>query len=179
MMPCWYQRSTPTPPNTPPTPIYIVSVPCRTSYGLYRATCFLHVCQLLLRHLQAAQEQKSRADVTHKLTTCWWMIVKSSLTAAVLHKETRLSMSKNTDKHVHAYCSSAAETPFLSFFFPLAVSLLNNVLFTHALTNHVHVFKTCGVVQMSLLFPILYVAFSSEVLICPFWCKKIEKKPQN
>lgn len=61
-------------------------------------------------------------------------------------------------------------------FFSLAVSLLNNVLFTHALTNHVHVFKTCGVVQMSLLFPILYVAFSSEVLICPFWCKKIEKK---
>lgn len=119
MMPCWYQRSTPTPPNTPHphTQIYIVSVPCRTSYGLYRATCFLHVCQLLLRHLQAAQEQKSRADVTHKLTTCWWMIVKSSLTAAVLHKETRLSLSKNTDKHVHAYCSSAAEMPFLSLFF--------------------------------------------------------------
>lgn len=65
---------------------------------------------------------------------------------------------------------------FFRFFSPLAVSLLNNVLFTHALTNHVHVFKTCGVVQMSLLFPILYVAFSSEVLICPFWCKKIEKK---
>lgn len=64
-------------------------------------------------------------------------------------------------------------------FFSLAVSLLNNVLFTHALTNHVHVFKTCGVVQMSLLFPILYVAFSSEVLICPFWCKKIEKKKTN
>lgn len=61
-------------------------------------------------------------------------------------------------------------------FFSLAVSLLNNVLFTHALTNHVHVFKTCGVVQMSLLFPILHVAFSSEVLICPFWCKKNRKK---
>lgn len=108
-------------PKHPHTQIYIVSVPCRTSYGLYRATCFLHVCQLLLRHLQAAQEQKSRADVTHKLTTCWWMIVKSSLTAAVLHKETRLSLSKNTDKHVHAYCSSAAETPFLSLFFTRSV----------------------------------------------------------
>lgn len=68
---------------------------------------------------------------------------------------------------------------FFRFFSPLALSLLNNVLFTHALTNHVHVFKTCGVVQMSLLFPILYVAFSSEVLICPFWCKKIEKKTKT
>lgn len=59
--------------------------------------------------------------------------------------------------------------PFF-LFFSLAV------LFTHALTNHVHVFKTCGVVQVSLLFPILYVAFSSEVLICPFWCKKKTRK---
>lgn len=59
------------------------------------------------------------------------------------------------------------------------MSLLNNVLFTHALTNHVHVFKTCGVLQMSLLFPILYVAFRSEVLICPFWCKKIRKKTKT
>lgn len=62
-------------------------------------------------------------------------------------------------------------------FFSLVVSLLYNVLFTHAVANHVHVSKTCGRVQVSLLIPILYVAFSSLVLISPFWCKKIEKKP--
>jgi len=33
------------------------------------------------------------------------MIVKSSLTAAAQHKETRLSLSANTNKHVHAFCS--------------------------------------------------------------------------
>lgn len=62
-------------------------------------------------------------------------------------------------------------------FFSLVVSLLYNVLFTHAVANHVHVSKTCGRVQVSLLIPILYVAFSSLVLISPFWCKKIEKNP--
>lgn len=126
-------------------------VPCRTSYGLYCATCFLHVCKLHLGHLQAASEKSrnkrasSCESNTHTLTIRWWMIVKSSLTAAAQDKGTRLSLSSDTNTYFltaadseHScwltdtkdlfvsYCSRRGESVCASLF--VVVATVNNTV---------------------------------------------------
>lgn len=59
------------------------------------------------KKIKRADDVTNRHTQMHTcLKTCWWRTAKSSLTAAVLHKETRLRLSANADKHVHTHCSA-------------------------------------------------------------------------